>query len=320
MKPTFCLRDLPLPTRVVIGAFMICIGIGYFAGLVQLHFQHASPGNLLPGPDEAVGVYYGQVGAAPACQLERLLSKNDGPFNGTGSMKPAFFDKSERKWQEKLDGMGAEEQQHLITCREGECQALLHWIRAGGPKADFEKDEHVLTENVVLSDDYLIKKDDGKKAVAIQKLFTDRCVRCHQENGADKHAANYPLDDYPKLVKYLTVKTAAPMDVNKLAQTTHVHLIGFCMMFALTGTFFSLTAYGVRLRTLIAPMPMIFQVIDISCWWLGRLNPLFAQVILVTGGIVGLSLAIHILGTLGHLSGLTRRFECSPRPQDTQEF
>src|SRR3954449_12350055 len=103
MNPSFCLRDLPLPTRIVIGAFMICIGVGYFSGLVQLHFQHASPGNLLPGPDEAVGVYYGQVGAPPASQLERLLATEHGSFNGTGSMRPAFFERSSNEWEKNLN-------------------------------------------------------------------------------------------------------------------------------------------------------------------------------------------------------------------------
>src|SRR5438874_2032770 len=137
MKPSFCLRDLPLPTRVVIGAFMTCIGVGYFAGLVQLHFQHASPGNLLPGPDEAVATYYGQVGAPPASHLERLLEKKDkeSPFNGTGSMRPAFFEKSQKNWDKALNDMKPEEQDHLIKSREGECDALLRWVRAGGPKA-----------------------------------------------------------------------------------------------------------------------------------------------------------------------------------------
>ena len=45
---------------------------------------------------------------------------------------------------------------------------------------------------------------------------------------------------------------------------------------------------------LIAPLPLLAQVADISCWWLARLEgPIgeqFAQAILVTGGIVGLSL------------------------------
>ena len=99
------------------------------------------------------------------------------------------------------------------------------------------------------------------------------------------------------------------MDLTKLAQTTHVHLIGFCMMFGLTGIIFSLTAYPTKLRVLFAPWPLVFQVLDISCWWVARLDPIFARTILVTGGLVGMGLAVHILGGLGHLFGLTRRFE-----------
>ena len=42
------LRDLPLAARLVIATFLLSVGIGYFSALVQLHFQHAKPGSLLP--------------------------------------------------------------------------------------------------------------------------------------------------------------------------------------------------------------------------------------------------------------------------------
>jgi hypothetical protein len=115
------------------------------------------------------------------------------------------------------------------------------------------------------------------------------------------------MDDYEQMAKYLEVKETTPMNVKKLAQTTHVHLIGFSMMFLLTGLIFSLTSYPVLVRLVFAPWPLFFQVIDIGCWWLGRLHPMLAQAIMITGGLVALGFAIHIVGGLFELLALRGR-------------
>src|SRR5205807_10442452 len=89
---TTALRDWPLPIRLVLAVFLVSVGLGYFSALVQLHFQHAAPGKLLPGVEEAVGAYNG---AAEKSKLQRLLEADiSKPFNGTGSMRPAFTTES----------------------------------------------------------------------------------------------------------------------------------------------------------------------------------------------------------------------------------
>ena len=93
------LRSLSLPTRLVLSAFLISIGLGYFAALVQLHFAHASAGQLLPGEGETVRNYSGEAGKS---QLARLLQADVGkPFNGSGTMRPAFTTQS-AGWQATL--------------------------------------------------------------------------------------------------------------------------------------------------------------------------------------------------------------------------
>src|SRR5215472_14558838 len=87
------LRDLPLVARLVIALFLISVGTGYFAALVQLHFQAASPGKLLPDMDDAARIYNGDPNGKS--QLERLLTQDENlPFNGSGSMRPAFTERS----------------------------------------------------------------------------------------------------------------------------------------------------------------------------------------------------------------------------------
>ncbi len=124
-------------------------------------------------------------------------------------------------------------------------------------------------------------------------------------NSADGQAAKIPLDDYEKLAKFTKVQSSSAMSLNSLALTTHVHLLGFGMLFCLTGLVFSLTSYPQAVRCLIAPLALLAQVADIGCWWLGRLDPLYAQTIMVTGGIVAVSLVIQIVGSLFNMFGTT---------------
>jgi hypothetical protein len=97
----------------------------------------------------------------------------------------------------------------------------------------------------------------------------------------------------------------------KLALSTHVHLLGFSVLYGLTGLSFALSAYPLWMRIILAPAPLLLQVVDISFWWLARLDaplgPLFAQGIMGTGGLVALSLGAQIvLGMLGLFQGRAR--------------
>ncbi|HEY1860828.1 MAG TPA: hypothetical protein VGG61_10765, partial [Gemmataceae bacterium] len=87
------------------------------------------------------------------------------------------------------------------------------------------------------------------------------------------------------------------MSLAKLAQSTHVHLLGFAVLWCLTGLLFAFTSYPAFIRAVFGPWTLIAQVADIACWWLAGDNPRFADAIMVTGGLVGLGLAIQLVGT-----------------------
>jgi hypothetical protein len=93
------------------------------------------------------------------------------------------------------------------------------------------------------------------------------------------------------------------MSLTKLAQTTHVHLLGFSMLYGLTGLLFAFTSYPVFLRVLLCPLPLLVQVLDIGCWWLARYDPVFAYAIPITGAIVALGLLLQIVLSLLDMYG-----------------
>ena len=154
---TLTLRELPLAARLTLALFLISVGIGYVAALVQLHFQHATPGDLLPSGDDAVRVFHGDVGPRPQSKLEQLLPESEtGRFGGQGQMTSAFTKKSRVPgWKEaikekakKLAGprrgraapldLDAAERQ-LREERNTERLAVIAWIQEGARKQDYQR-------------------------------------------------------------------------------------------------------------------------------------------------------------------------------------
>jgi len=56
---------------LVIAAFLMSVGLGYASAMVQLHFQHASPGNPLPSADDVVRHFHGDPD--PKARVRRLV-------------------------------------------------------------------------------------------------------------------------------------------------------------------------------------------------------------------------------------------------------
>jgi hypothetical protein len=334
------LSDLPFAARLTVAAFLISVGVGYFSALVQLHVQHASPGQMLPGDQQLIDTYHGKpsVGA-----LERLITADENlPLTGSGSMRAAFtwrsvdwdddaFDqrvflkfaeglpkdvKDEDKgdqWdklpQADKDKLIAEVRKEVRAEREGEAAAMLEWIRNGLDKDSYDKDKYTLQKPVPLTKKFQPKGDAS--AVKIKSLIRSRCVRCHNQG---REVEDAPLAEYRHLVSYAKKGAGEPggVPLRKLAQSTHVHLLGFSMLYGLTGVIFACSSWPGIFRFLIAPLPLVAQLIDISFWWLARLQdpwgPEFARGIRYTGMVVAAGLGLQIILSLFSLFGWFGRF------------
>jgi hypothetical protein len=322
---TFTLRHLPLPARLVVTVFLLTTGLGYFSALVQLHLKHSSlNGEPLPGPGDVVAVFAGRekYDAAkhqtPVSKLESLVM---GPlkgasWDGKGSMAPAFFDKSDGDYKTRIKD---EQDAPKVTAeREGERLAVQAWINLPETdrKAAFESDMLPRPEAVTaITDGYA-----EKSFIKLRSILTDRCARCH---GQDGDVPDYRLETYEHYAKYMARKPAKVADaqgyvesdrkltIEKLTQSTHAHLLSFGMLFGLTGLVFAFTSYNRPLRVVVAPVVLVAQVADVSCWWLARLDgvgPLFAMAIMGTGAVVGLGLLVQILGSIFDMFHKTGRW------------
>jgi hypothetical protein len=319
----FILRLLPMPAKLVLAVFLLAVGLGYFSALVQLHLQHSSRnGEPLPSAADVVEIFAGKIRFDPSapsqvCKLEKLVM---GPrtglsWNGSGSMAAAFFERDDGEYKNTIKDE-PNKQIKMDVEREGERRAVQEWIHL--PEAERKK---------AYEGDQLKKPADLKaitecydagEFVKVKLLLTERCARCHGK-GADQE--KYPLETYEQILKYMPqpetpdangwIKSPRQMGVESLTQSTHAHLLTFAVLFGLTGFLFAFTSYPRGVRLIVAPLVLLAQVLDVSCWWLARLpdvGPYFAYAILGTGTVVGLGLAVQIVGCLFDMFGKKGRF------------
>jgi hypothetical protein len=320
------LGDLSLPARLTLAVFLLSVGIGYVSALVQLHFQHATPGDLLPSPEDAVRVFHGDTGAKPKSKLEQLLPEDyqGKKMNGQGQMTAAFFKRSEdysdaiaERARELAKKQGIKKPDKAVKEaakgevdreRDGERLAMIAWVRGGAKESEYNDDNFSLPNDLMklpITRTMLVEQNGEiaePRAVKIQTLFQQRCVNCHQDGG---EAQNYPLTNFAEIKKYVSVKTSEGMSMEKLAQTTHVHLLGFSMLYGLTGLILAFSSYPRLVRIVLCPLPLLAQMVDISFWWLGRLpephGPTFARCIVYSGAVVAVGLLLHIVLSLFNL-------------------
>jgi hypothetical protein len=319
------LRDLPLSARLVLSAFLISVGCGYFAAMVQLHFQSSSPGNALPLRQDVIARFHGPVGEKPKSKMQTLLeAEEDRPFNGGGTMRLAFTRKSAgwdgaiTKRARKLAGRRSDPvdtsfkeqaEGELRKERDTERLAVLEWIQKGAEKEAYESDNFCVSAtlcNLPIDEEKFVGEPpaDGGRTIKIKTVLDTRCVTCHEPSASSK-AHQYPLDTYDGIAKYLKVNESQAISKEALVQSTHVHLLSFSMLYGLTGLIFAFSSFPGLIRAIVAPLPLLAQLVDIGCWWLTRLDSRFADGIIVAGAFVAAGLGLQIVLSLLNMYGKT---------------
>jgi hypothetical protein len=289
--------------RIVLAVFLVLAGCGYLSALVQVHYQSASPEELLPGPDRVRAIYAGRPDTDQPLVV-RLLESEGGPFNATGSMRPAFTTRS-KDWDSRTRDLAPDALRQLHAEREGERLALLAWVNNGADRGAYDRDDFQLSAELA-GQPITANMLAGPLRVKVRTLLTERCADCHSATGRDEHARLRPLDSYELLQTHVAVIGSTRMPIAKLAQTTHVHLLGLALLYAATGILFCFTGAPRTARVLIAPLPLVAQGIDIGCWWLSRWDAGFTWGVIVGSALAGIGLAIHVSVGLWELSGVAR--------------
>lgn len=146
-------------------------------------------------------------------------------------------------------------------------QTILDWIRHGAGKKEFEQ--------------------------KVKPILDANCIMCHSEE------SGLPI---PHFTSYENVaaltKTDTGATIPALVRVSHIHLFGIAFILFFVGRIFILCEIPVLLKRTVMVVPFLFLLTDISSWYLTKIIPGFAYVVVTAGALLGISLAFQILVSL----------------------
>ncbi len=138
---------------------------------------------------------------------------------------------------------------------------IIAWVRRGAEEKDF-------------------------KSSGVEGIVERRCLVCH--NGSNPHIPN--LTGYKGLHSVAQADTG--MDIFTLVRVSHIHLFGITFIFFIVGSIFC-HAYirPLWLKCIVLITPFIAILADIGSWYLTKLFPPFAWVVMISGALMGFAFA-----------------------------
>jgi hypothetical protein len=143
---------------------------------------------------------------------------------------------------------------------------LIKWVRQGAPESEWES--------------------------KIKPITDQYCVSCH---------ANMPglinVGEKDVIIEVSAVDEGA--SVSTLTRVSHIHLFGIAFIFFFVGLIFSFASgFSTTVKALLIFTPFLFLIIDIVAWWLTKLSPGFAWLVMVGGFGYSLASTVMIVSSL----------------------
>jgi hypothetical protein len=284
VEPTFQLRKMTTPARLLVTTFVTLIGFGYLFALLNLYHQHQLADGV-PGLtfNDLRVTFHGMVvdESADATQSPPAVPKS--------------------RMLEMIEP-GGDMRENLRKGGEPAADALTRWLERGALESEFTQPNPI---------------DDNQ--LSPQSVIADLCLRCHNADDGEvpEHAFGPDLfdTDFQLIAAYSAPGTAVesvetvsesgvrrkgPSSVAHLALVTHIHMLTIPVFTFIVSALF--LASGPSKHTvfssILAVLPMFSLVLDFLSWWLARWIEPFLYVIAITGPIFGAALAIQIVTIL----------------------
>lgn len=124
----------------------------------------------------------------------------------------------------------------------------------------------------------------------VAPIMNENCVGCHSE---DSGMNLPPLTTYEEVMELTHADTGA--SVESLVRVSHIHLFGIAFILFFVGRIFILCEMAPMVKRVTVIIPFLAIVLDIFSWYLTKISPGFAYVVVLSGGLMGLSLCGQIL-------------------------
>ncbi len=118
----------------------------------------------------------------------------------------------------------------------------------------------------------------------IDKIIENRCVMCHNPN----------MPTIPNFNDFEQLKSLTKQDegatFSSLTRVSHIHLFGISFIFMFVGLIFSFAeTTTTQYKCIAIGMPYVFLITDILSWWLTKIHPMFAWLVIFAGMGMGVS-------------------------------
>jgi len=139
----------------------------------------------------------------------------------------------------------------------------------------------------------------------VDKIIENKCVLCHNEA-----ATSIPdFTEFSNLKELTTEDEGATF--SSLTRVSHIHLFGISFIFMFVGLIFSFsTTASNYYKSIAIGMPYAFLIIDILSWWLTKLHPMFASLIMVAGGGMAVSFAFMWIVSIKEMWFMEKAWFC----------
>lgn len=169
-----------------------------------------------------------------------------------------YGDRTNSKLENKLNGSMKDK------APVEERTVLIKWARDGAAQTEFES--------------------------TIKPIVEQRCAMCHGHKQM--------MMSLPDVTQYDTLKELARIDsgadITSLTRVSHIHLFGISFIFFFVGYIFSMAVgFNKWVKSILIFVPFAFLIVDVAAWWLTKMNPQFAWMVIVGG--FGYSLAATVM-------------------------
>ena len=82
---------------------------------------------------------------------------------------------------------------------------------------------------------------------------------------------------------------------------SHIHLFGIGILLLAVGLIFRLSVMRTWLKVSLIVLPFAAMFADILAWFLTKWDPVYAYVVVIGGGLLGVSLIVQVLVSLWQL-------------------
>ena len=125
---------------------------------------------------------------------------------------------------------------------------------------------------------------DDYDSSGVKKIIEKNCVMCHNEEASG--IPNY--NDFEQLKGVAAQDEGATF--SSLTRVSHIHLFGISFIFMFVGIIFSFSQTAPnKIKSIAVGMPYVFLITDILSWWLTKIHPMFAWLVIIAGMGMGVS-------------------------------